>query len=115
MVLRGHARTRGEVGPYLLGRQWDDDGEPLGYERIEATPVLIENEEQEKVFEQLPAEFTFKATRLSYGRQDEATSKFLHKLIRLGLLRKIARGQFRKTESSPERGVSPQAAVVAIA
>ena len=115
LVMRGHVRTRGEVGPYLLGLTWDDDGEPLGYARIEATSALMENPEQEEVFGQLPGEFTFKEAGLRYGKQHEATNKFLHKLIRLGLLRKIARGRYRKIESSRERGLSAQPSVVAIA
>jgi hypothetical protein len=63
----------------------------------------------------MAAEFTFKEARLSYGKQHEATSDFLRKAIRLGLLRKIARGQYRKTEGSRATGLSAEATVVAIA
>ena len=115
LVMRGHVRARGEVGPYLLGQTWDDDGEALGLTRIEATPSLLESPEQEEAFGRLAAEFTFKEARLCYGKLHEATTKFLHKLIRLGLLRKVGRGQYRKTESSCQRGLSPESTVVAIA
>jgi hypothetical protein len=115
LVMRGHLRTRGEVGPYLLGLTFDEEGEPLGYARIEATPSLLDSPEQEQSFDRLPAEFTFKEARLGYGKLHEATSKFLHKLIRLGLLRKVGRGRYRKVESSRQGGLSQESAVVAVA
>jgi len=44
LVLSGHFRTRGDVGPFLIRRIWDADGEPVGYERIEAIPAIISKE-----------------------------------------------------------------------
>ena len=60
LVLRGHLRTHGEIGPWLLTRIWDDAGAPLAYRRLSATPQKLDNAEQEETF----ARFTGKRTRL---------------------------------------------------
>jgi hypothetical protein len=53
-ILRGHFRTRGEVGPFLLRRKRaDGDGQPLGYKRFAAYAGLLENPEQEAFFARL--------------------------------------------------------------
>ncbi len=96
VILHGHYRTRGEIGPYLLRRWHDGDGEPLGYERVTAGPALLQNADYEAVFERLPASFSFKEARMIYGRQDSATSLFLQKLVRVGLLHKERPGHYRK-------------------
>ena len=59
LVLRGHYRTRGDVGPFLLRRRWDADGEPLGYERFRCDPSMLENPEQQGVYQRLPESFRF--------------------------------------------------------
>lgn len=96
LVLRGHYRTRGEVGPFLLRRRWDAAGEPLGYERFRADPRVLENAEQEAVYQRLPESFPFREACRLYGRQSESTNQFLRKLMQFGLLRKASRGQYRK-------------------
>jgi KaiC/GvpD/RAD55 family RecA-like ATPase len=104
LVLRGHVRTHGEVGPYFLERVWDDDGEPLGYRRIVMAPSMLKNAAQEATFAALPSEFSFKDARLLYGRQNEATSKFLRKLVREGLVQKDGPGWYRKCNDEPKLG-----------
>jgi KaiC/GvpD/RAD55 family RecA-like ATPase len=101
LILRGHLRTHGEVGPYLLSRVWDQVGEPLGYQRFEATPQMLENPEQEATFQKLPAAFCFTQALQLYGKQNHAVSLFLQKLIRLGLARKTGHGQYQKSDPSP--------------
>ena len=96
MVLSGHYRTRGEVGPLLIRRVFDDDGEPCGYERFVSCPEMLENAEQEAVFKQLPATFSFKQIRLAFGRAASTTNFFIQKLIRLGLVRKTGRGTYQR-------------------
>jgi len=55
LVLRGHVRTRGEVGPFLLRRKWaDGDDEPLGYERLTVEPAMLGNAAQEACLAGLP-------------------------------------------------------------
>ena len=58
LVLRGHFRTRGEIGPFLLRRSWDADGEPMGYERFTPDRALLDHAQQEAVFDRLPDETT---------------------------------------------------------
>ena len=106
LVLRGHCRIRGEIGPFLLTRKWDDSGEPAGYDRLEATAAMLENTDQEAAFGRLPESFTFKEARGIYGRDCPASAMFLHKLMRLGLVRKVARGQYRKIETGTRVSVA---------
>ncbi len=102
LVLRGQARTRGEIGPIYLRRCWDAEGEPLGYERFEPQPSLLKHPEQEAAYHQLPDSFRFKDVRLALGKSVEATYRFLHRLIGLGLISKVAYGEYRKCESPPK-------------
>jgi hypothetical protein len=106
LILRGHCRVRGEIGPFLLTRKWDDSGEPAGYDRLEATTAMLENSDQEAAFHRLPESFTFKEARGTYGRECPASAMFLHKLMRLGLVRKVGRGQYCKTENAPSVSVA---------
>ncbi len=96
LVIRGHIRVQGEVGPYLISRAFDESGEPLGFERIEASTEMLDNPAQEAVFHLLPEAFSFTEALKLYGRQNQATSYFLQKMVRLGLVRKTAPGQYRK-------------------
>ena len=103
LVLSGHFRTRGDVGPYILHRVWDGDGEPVCYERFEATPNLIANPLQEAAFSRLPEQFSFKNAQLELGRAPEAVNWFIQKLIRLGLAEKTGRGQYKKVFYAVDR------------
>src|SRR5438552_3861933 len=71
LVLRGHSRTRGEIGPFLLRRVWDAEGEPLGYERVTPAPALLKNPEQEAAFLGLPDAFQFRDAMRLYGKRNE--------------------------------------------
>ena len=110
LVLRGHFRTRGEIGPFTIARKWDDSGEPTGYDRAEATVTMLENPDQEAAFLALGESFHFKQARMIYGKQGQATTRFLHKLIRLGLASKIGRGEYRKNEVAQNAGLTPETA-----
>jgi len=104
LVLRGHVRTRGEVGPLLISRVWDDAGEPRGYQRKSAIPADLVNPEQEAALARLAESFSFTEAMKAYGRKHEATNLFLHKLIRLGLIGKTGRGEYRKSKMALETG-----------
>jgi KaiC/GvpD/RAD55 family RecA-like ATPase len=110
LVLRGHCRTRGEIGPFVIARKWDDIGEPTGYDRVEATLTMLDNLEQESAFLALGESFHFKEARMVYGKRSQATTLFLAKLIRLGLAQKIVRGQYRKVVVSQNSGLTPETA-----
>ena len=59
LVMRGFTRVRGEIPLTYISRIRDDDGEPLGYERLSG-PKLLFNPEQEKAYQTLPLNFRFK-------------------------------------------------------
>jgi len=100
LLLRGHSRTRGEIGPYLLRRVLDSNGDPSGYERLEATASLLKSAEQERIFQNLPESFCFTDALRITGKHDQVINRLLHDLVRLGLIRKVARGQYQKCGSA---------------
>jgi hypothetical protein len=95
LVLRGHARTRGEVGPYLVRRVFEAGGDPLGYERAAADPCLLNNPEQEAIYRGLNTEFRYRDAHLAYGKSHSSTNLFLFKLLQLGLATKVAHGELQ--------------------
>jgi hypothetical protein len=101
LILRGRYRMRGEVGPYLIRRLWDESGVASGYERITHSSYL-EDPRQEAAYQALPEQFWFREARRIYGRHDEATNQLLHNLMRLGLVRKVGRGQYQKCPMAGE-------------
>jgi hypothetical protein len=108
LILRGHYRTRGEVGPFVLRRKRSDgDGEPLGYELVTAATGPLENVEQRAFFERLPDQFSFKEARVLYGRSHEAANTLIQKMIILGMVRRTARGQYCKAGYARAAVVSP--------
>jgi len=95
IVLRGHVRVRGEFGPILLARCFDEEGQPIGYRKLTGVELLC-NTDQQQAFAKLPGSFTFKEAKLIYGRRDQATSDFLEKCIRLDILSRKGKGQYEK-------------------
>ncbi|MHB8501412.1 MAG: AAA family ATPase [Candidatus Acidiferrales bacterium] len=102
LIVRGHVRITGEVGPFYLERALNDDEQPIGYRRLEGVEFL-DNRDQQDAFERLPVAFSFKDAKAIYGRRDQATIDFLQKCERAGILRKIARGRYEKvSRATPE-------------
>jgi hypothetical protein len=87
LVMKGFARLRGEFGPVFLTRDFDEDGEALGYRVLKGLEHL--SSELQHVYHRLPDEFTLKTAEASYGRGAQATLNFLQKCIRAGGLRKV--------------------------
>lgn len=96
LVVKGFARLLGEFGPQYLARTFDEEGNPLGYRQMAGLELLF-NAEQQAAFLRLPNHFTFKEAKAIYGRRDQATKDFLEKCIRVGILRKPAKGIYEKT------------------
>ena len=94
LLVRGHVRINGEVGPFYLERVFDDDGQPIGYRPLEGVEFL--NKSQQAAFEKLPLAFSFKEAKTIYGKQDQATVDFLGKCTRFGILRKPSKGWYEK-------------------
>jgi hypothetical protein len=100
LILRGHRRVSGEFGPIYLAREFDDDGEPIGYRRLSGLSLL--NEDQQQAFSKLPLVFRFKEAKPIYGRGSQATTDFLGKCTRSGLLRKTPRGYEKVSQALGE-------------
>ena len=96
LVLRAHARTIGELGPYFVERAWDEEGEALGYKRQHPSPDLLDNPEHEALYYRLPEDFQFGDAKNLCGGHPETTSRLVRRLVQLGLARKISHGQYRK-------------------
>ena len=105
LMMKGFARLRGEFGPLYLARNFDEEGNPLGY-RLMTGPELLFNEDQQATFATLPNRFAFKEAKAVYGRGDQATNDFLQKGIRVGIFRKPAKGTYEKVETSGVSGVT---------
>jgi KaiC/GvpD/RAD55 family RecA-like ATPase len=103
LVLSGHFRTRGDVGPFILNRVWDGDGEPVCYERFEAAPSMIDNPLQEAAFSRLPEQFSFRQAQFEMGHGPESANWFIQKLIRLGLAKKTGHGKYQKVFCQEDR------------
>lgn len=95
LTLRGFGRVRGEIGPIYVARSFDEEGEPVGYRRMIGVELLF-NDLQQQAFSRLPPNFSFGDAKRIYGRQDQATTDFLQKCQRLGLLKKVRRGHYEK-------------------
>lgn len=95
LVVRGFARLRGEFGPLYLARDFDEEGNPLGYRRMTGLELLY-NPEQQLAYQRLPNRFAPKDAKAIYGRADQATQDFLQKCVRVGILRKLAKGFYEK-------------------
>jgi archaellum biogenesis ATPase FlaH len=88
LVLRGFSRLRGEIPTMYLGRNQDDDGDPLGYRCLVGVDLLF-NSEHEEAFNNLPSKFRFKDAQLTLGKGASATKDLLSKCISAGILRKL--------------------------
>ena len=103
LVLRGFGRVRGEIGPWRLARAYDEDGDPLGYRSLCSAELLF-NPEQQRALAQLGDRFTTGEARAAYRREDQATSDWLNKCARLGLVRKTGWGRWEKLRDSGGSG-----------
>jgi hypothetical protein len=93
--VKGFARLRGEFGPLYLARNFDEEGNALGYRSMTGLELLY-NPEQQLAFQRLPLKFAFKEAMAIYRRSDQPTTDFLQKCIRVGILRKPAKGMYEK-------------------
>ncbi|MGA2509415.1 MAG: AAA family ATPase [Candidatus Acidiferrales bacterium] len=95
LVLRGFGRVRGEIGPFYLARVYDEDGVAVGYRKLCSAELLF-NREQQEALARLGNRFRTGEARTIYRHGDQATSNWLNKCVRLGLVRKVGRGQWEK-------------------
>lgn len=94
-VMKFHVKTKGPSESVYIERVLDEDGADLGYRRLIGI-ALLGNDEQEAAFKKLPAQFTFKQAKHTYGRSDDPTRDWLLKCVGAGLVRQTGRGQYQK-------------------
>jgi hypothetical protein len=102
LILRGHYKLCGEIGPWQIARKYDETGEPTGYYRLSG--VLLLQPDQRETFRLLPPEFTFGEAERRYGRKGgKPTAQFLKRCQAAGLLVKSGsrkQTRYRKMEPS---------------
>jgi hypothetical protein len=104
LVLGGFGRVRGEIPLTYIARVLDEDGNPLGYKKLQGASLLF-NAAQSDAFGKLPPRFRFKEAQSAYRKGAEATNGFLKKCCNLGILRKAGRGCYEKiTQPEPAEG-----------
>ena len=103
LVLRGFGRVRGEIGPVYLARVYDEDGVAMGYRKLCSAELLF-NREQQQALARLSNRFRTGEARTAYHRGDQATSDWLSKCVRLGLVHKVGRGQWEKIRNGGGNG-----------
>jgi hypothetical protein len=94
-VMKWFVKLKGESGPFYLERVCNGNGDPIGY-RPMAGVGLLRNPEQQECFGQLPAKFSFKDAKRTYGKSDDPTAKWLKKCIAVGLVRQVDRGVYER-------------------
>jgi AAA domain-containing protein len=75
LVIKGHYKLTGAIGPLFLGRVRDEDGEPIGYRRVSGLALL--DSEQQGVFTKLPDEFRFKDLERTSGKNPKIVAGWL--------------------------------------
>jgi hypothetical protein len=101
LVVRGFGRIRGEIGPFYLARDTDENGDPVGCRLLTGAELLF-NYEQQEALAKLPQNFSFKTAKQTYGRADQATSNWLRRCADLHLVRKVGRAVYERiSQGSP--------------
>jgi hypothetical protein len=91
VVLGGFARFTGVLAPIRLGREYDGNGDPVGYRVL--TGVNLLSVEQQSAFGALPAQFTFTQAKTALTtKSDSKTDNFLKACVSAGLIRKEENG-----------------------
>jgi hypothetical protein len=90
LVMGGFGRISGDLPIVHLGRCLDDDGDPIGYKRLEGVE-LLGNADQKDAFEKLPSSFRHKEAKHIYRKGGQATTDFLRKCEGAGLIAKVGK------------------------
>ena len=101
LILRWYRKGKGEAGPLYLERVCDEDGEPFGYRAL-TDLRLMTNPDQEAAFRKLPVKFVFNEAKKAFGRTDDPTNKWLRKCASLGLVKKVGRGRYERTDKTTD-------------
>lgn len=106
LAVGGFVRLDGDLPPVWLDRQYNAEGQILGYVRAAAEPVdddvdgagRPKESKMEACLNRLPPEFSFSLAKQAYGRSNSPTNDMLRKALRANLIGKIE-GGYRKLRS----------------
>lgn len=104
LVFSGFVRGHGPLAPLYLGRDYDEDGDPVGYRRVEGLDYL--SEKQREAFRLLPKKFRFRDVKLALGNSDSNAKNLIDRAVAVGKCKKVSKGLYEKTDG--EDGASLQ-------
>ena len=102
LLLRHYQRLQGWGPLHRLVRVLDDDGEPIGF-RLEGEFDQLTPAEKEE-FTKLPSQFRTGEARKLLDFTQNPMNKRLNDWASLGLIRKVARGEWEKTDAGLGKG-----------
>lgn len=91
MILKGHFKGLGEFGPWYVAREYDEQGEPIGYYRVTGTPLLTPDSLAK--FNLLPENFSFTTAAKLLGKGKSSVVSWLKKLQDASLINKLGEGK----------------------
>jgi hypothetical protein len=104
LVMVWNHKVQGATGPVFLTRVFDEDDEPIGYDRLVGSVALL-NKDQQEPFEKLPSIFSFTEAKHAYSRGPQATTDFLKKCIALQLLEKVGKSYRKLPRATDSSGL----------
>jgi len=101
VVVAGFARIDGPLPKMCLRRVFNQQGAPLGYERL--TGLALLDPRDASFLNQLNDQFSFKNAKFAHGRGDQSTKNLLNRLKSAGVIRqKVSRGPYQKVQEKLE-------------
>jgi hypothetical protein len=119
ILVRGYYRGRGEIGPFFLGRIYDEEsGEPIRFERITGRDLLqkaTQLSRDPKEYEAWPKlaslcgrEFTNKEAKHALGVAEATLAKYLAAYVAAALLIKTGKGKLTRYRHGDGNCSSPK-------
>jgi hypothetical protein len=93
VIVRGFERTKGEFPWLWLGREHNEDGEPVAY-RLESSLARLKPDDR-AALEKLPQVFTFSEAKAAYGAESSSVVRFLQRCMSAGCVLKVEKGYKR--------------------
>jgi hypothetical protein len=98
LKLKWSRRIYGDSPLMSVERVLDEDEDPLGYRHLTGAEHLSPG--RRAAFQALKPTFSTKDAKAALNRTDDPTNKFLQECKQLGLIEKVAKGQWRKLPGS---------------
>jgi hypothetical protein len=102
LVVAGFIRLAGSIPPIYVTRDFDEDGDPLGYRLLGVEEQL--DDEERGLVARLPASFRYRDVKaLSGWSRDQRVSDFLKLLVSVGLVHSTGEGKEKRYHRSQEQ------------